>query len=57
VLRCSGRRVVAFDLLSVEMIHALEARDGEALARVVNAHMDNTWSGCAGRCNRSQRNV
>jgi hypothetical protein len=42
VLRCSGRRVVAFDLLSVEMIHALEARDGEALARVVNRHMENT---------------
>jgi len=26
-----------------EMIRALEARDGEALARVVNLHMDNTW--------------
>jgi DNA-binding GntR family transcriptional regulator len=26
-----------------QMIRALEARDGDALARVVNLHMDNTW--------------
>jgi DNA-binding GntR family transcriptional regulator len=26
-----------------EMIRALEARDGDALARVVNRHMENTW--------------